>query len=62
MSRGSGGMTQGAVAIKPGVVPTTAQKAGSSSGIKCVACGEVGHRQAEYKKKGKKVMFVETDE
>ena len=33
-----------------------------SSGVKCFACGEIGHRQAECKRAGKKVMFAEMDE
>ena len=55
-------MAQGAAVNKPAVVLTYAQKASSSNGIRCFTCSEVGHRQAECRKNGKKVMFVETDE
>ncbi|KAL5799431.1 hypothetical protein ACOSQ4_032315 [Xanthoceras sorbifolium] len=34
----------------------------TSSGLRCFSCGEVGHRQSECKKFGKKVMFAETNE
>ena len=34
----------------------------STSGIKCFGCGETGHRQADWKKQGKKTLFVDPED
>ncbi|EEF36130.1 conserved hypothetical protein [Ricinus communis] len=34
----------------------------SSSPIKCFGCGEIGHRQFEYKKAKNRVLFTDIDD
>ncbi|KAH7575977.1 hypothetical protein JRO89_XS02G0267200 [Xanthoceras sorbifolium] len=77
-SHGSGGMTGrlgsgnsstssrptavGSSSSTPNIFSAPNQQPRTAGGFKCFNCGEVGHRQSECKKLGKRVLFTETDE
>ena len=43
-------------------MPTPSFNRGATGGLKCFACGEPGHRQADCKKNGKRVLFTGDDD
>ncbi|KAH7568724.1 hypothetical protein JRO89_XS06G0037300 [Xanthoceras sorbifolium] len=52
----------GSSSSTPNIFSALNQQPRTAGGFKCFNCGEVGHRQSECKKLGKRVLFTETDE